>query len=90
MLLSRELVLFLWGWEGSKLSLFQIYYVYGLGEKLFITYFLNSPFETLHVCYKCAEKEYVPFQTGKIIFDKITVLSNLSPANQSPRNRFAS
>ena len=76
------------GGRGSKLSLFQIYHVYGLGEKLFLTHFLNSPFETLHVCYRCAEKEYVPFQTGNITFDKITGLSNLIPDNQCPRNRF--
>ena len=58
-------------------------------RKAFETHFLNSTFETLHVCYRCAEKEYAPFQTGKISFDKIIVLPNLSPDNQCPRNKFA-
>ena len=51
--------------------------------------FLKSQFETLHICYRCSEKEHVPFQIGKNTFDKITVLSNVGPANQCPRNRFA-
>ena len=27
--------------------------------------FLKSQFETLHICYRCSEKEHVPFQIGK-------------------------
>ena len=40
---------------------------------------LNSQFETLHICYRCAVKEHVTFQIGKIINDKIAVLSNWAP-----------